>query len=88
MKVLMFIKLVSGVKYPKISTVGFLKRPFVDVLSSCRSFFALFYLFYLFCVAILFNFFVSGILLLLSWRKVIQLESHRTFPLQLEFYPS
>jgi hypothetical protein len=38
MKVLMFIELVSGVKYPKITTVGFvLKRPFVDVLSSCRS---------------------------------------------------
>ena len=34
----MFIELVSGVKYPKITTMGFiLKRPFVDVLSSCRS---------------------------------------------------
>ena len=39
MKVLMFIELVSGVKYPKITTVGFvLKRPFVDVLSLCRCF--------------------------------------------------
>ena len=35
----MFIELVSGVKYPKITTVGiFLKRPFVDVLSSSRFF--------------------------------------------------
>ena len=43
MKVLMFIELASGVKYPKITTVGsFLKRPFVDVLSSCRSFFLFF----------------------------------------------
>ena len=34
----MFIELVSGVKYPKITTVGFvLKRPFVDVSSLCRS---------------------------------------------------
>ena len=36
---LMFIELVSRVKSPKITTVGFVfKRPFVDVLSSCRSF--------------------------------------------------
>ena len=47
MKVLMFIELVSGVKYPKMTTVGFiLKRPFVDVLSSCRSFLLSFYLFF------------------------------------------
>ena len=53
MKVLMFIELVSGVKYPKIITVGFvLKRPFVDVLSSCRSFWVFFLLF------ILYNFFI------------------------------
>ena len=33
MKVSMFIELVSGGKYPKITTVGlFLKQPFVDVL--------------------------------------------------------
>ena len=39
MKVLLFIELVSGVKYPKITTMGFiLKRPFVDVLSLCRYF--------------------------------------------------
>ena len=39
----MFIELVSGDKYPKITTVGFvLKRPFVDVSSSCRSFFLVF----------------------------------------------
>jgi len=39
----MFIELVSGVKYPKITTVGlFLKRPFVYVLLSSRSFFAFF----------------------------------------------
>ena len=44
MKVLMFIELVSRVKHPKITTVGFiLKRPFVDVLSSCRSFFVFFF---------------------------------------------
>ena len=39
----MYCELVSGFKYmnPKITTVGFfLKRPFVDVLSSCRSLFA------------------------------------------------
>ena len=36
MKVLMFIELVSGVKYPKINTMGFVsKRPFVDVSSLC-----------------------------------------------------
>ena len=46
MKVLMFIELVSGVKYPKITTVGFvLKRPFVDVLSSCRSFLLSFFIY-------------------------------------------
>ena len=40
----MFIELVSGVKYPKITTVGFvLKRPFVDVSSLCRSFFLFFF---------------------------------------------
>ena len=44
----------SGVKYPKITTVGFvLKRPFVDVSSLCRSSFFLF--FNIFCV---WNFFV------------------------------
>ena len=43
MKVLMFIELVSGVKYPKITTVGFvLKRPFVDVSSLCALFFIFF----------------------------------------------
>ena len=62
----MFIELVSGVRYPKITTVGFvLKRPFVDVLSSCRSFLLFFYL--LFC-GNLFNFFVSGILLFVLWE--------------------
>ena len=44
----MFIELVSGVKYPKITTVGFvLKRPFVDVSSLCRSFFFFFVFFLL-----------------------------------------
>ena len=38
MKVLMFIELVSGVEYPKITTMGFaLRRPIVDVSSVCRS---------------------------------------------------
>ena len=42
MKVLMFIGLVSGDEYPKITTMGFvLKRPFVDVSSLCCSFFSL-----------------------------------------------
>ena len=52
MKVWMFIELVSGVKYPKITTVGFvLKRPFVDVSSLCRSFFFFFRFFFnFFCV--------------------------------------
>ena len=36
----MFVELASGVKCPKMTTVEFvLKRPFADVLSSCRSFF-------------------------------------------------
>ena len=70
MKVLMFIELVSRVKHPKITTVGFiLKRPFVDVLSSCRSFFAFFYLFFLW--QFFFNFFVSGIFLFLLWEKFV-----------------
>jgi len=48
MKVWMFIELVSGVKYPKITTVGFvLKRPFVDVSSLCRYFPCLFSCFFL-----------------------------------------
>ena len=53
----MFIEVVSGVKYPKITTVGFvLKRPFVDVSSLCRSSFWDFFLFFfwdffnIFCV--------------------------------------
>ena len=52
----MFIELVSGIKYPKITTMGFiLKRSFVDVLSSCRSFLLFFIAFfvtlflYIFC---------------------------------------
>ena len=56
----MFIELVSGVKYPKITTVGFvLKRPFVDVSSLCRSFFLFF--FSCFFSGIFLMFFVSGI---------------------------
>ena len=59
----MFIELVSRVKHPKITTVGFiLKRPFVDVLSSCRSFFVFFFCGYFFVDIFLFfcvwNFFV------------------------------
>ena len=68
MKVSMFIELVSGVRYPKITTVGlFLNRPFVDVLSSGRSFFAFFYL--IFCGNSFCNFFVSGIFLFVLWER-------------------
>ena len=62
----MFIELVSGVKYPKITTVGlfFLKRPFVDVLSSSRSFFA-------FCVFFVVIFFCVWIFSVCSFGKQV-----------------
>ena len=61
MKVLKFIELMSGVSYPKITTVRLLlKRPFVDVLSSCRSLSLLFFIFY---------FFLSGIVLFVLWEN-------------------
>ena len=70
MKVLMFIELVSRVKHPKITTVGFiLKRPFVDVLSSCRSFFVFFFVGIF--LWIFFYFFVSGIFLFLLWENFL-----------------
>ena len=63
----MFIELVSGVKYPKITTVGFVsKRPFVDVSCLCRSFFLFFSWFFFFDFLI---FFVSGISLFVLWEK-------------------
>ena len=66
----MFIELVSGVKHPKITTVGFiLKRSFVDVLSSCRSF--LFCFFVGIFLWIFFCFFVSGIFLFLLWETFL-----------------
>ena len=65
MKDLMFLELVSGVKYPKITTVGFaLKRSYVDVSSSCCS---LLLPLYLFCWV--FIFVVSGILSFVLWEK-------------------
>ena len=63
----MFIELVSGVKYPKITTTGFvLKRPFVGVLSSCQSFLSFLWDF---CVRFFYYFVVSGIFLCLLWEK-------------------
>ena len=67
----MFIELVSRVKHPKITTVGFiLKRPFVDVLSSCRSFLSSFFFVVFFC-GYFFYFFVSGIFLFLLWENFL-----------------
>ena len=68
----------NGVKYPKITTVGFvLKRPFVDVSSLCRSFLSLFF-FSFFLSLEFFDFFVSGIFCFYFGRKVMNIFSHLT----------
>ena len=64
MKVLMFIELVSGVKYPKITTVGFCCEATI-----CGCFISVPSLFLVFLIFLIF--FVSGISLFSLWEKLV-----------------
>ena len=66
MKVRMFIELVSGVKYPKITTVGLFLSDHLWMFCR-RAVLSLLFFYFTFC-GILLYFFVSGMFLFVLWE--------------------